>query len=77
MSGTFATTTTCEERRAAFDEAIAKAGGIVLFASMMGVTCRQAYSWRSYGYVPVERAIAIESVFDIDHRRLLHPDVLG
>lgn len=69
--------TSREERLAAFDEAIAKAGGIVLFAATMGVTCRQAYGWRSYGYVPVERAIAMEAVFGIDHRRLVAPDVLA
>ena len=69
--------TALEKRTVAFDEAIAKAGGLVLFAATMGVTCRQAYSWRTYGYVPLERAIAIEAIFEVDHKRLLTPDVIG
>lgn len=77
MRGTARATTAHEKRVIALDEAIAKAGGIVLFAASMGVSCRQVYSWRTDGYMPVARAIAIETNFGVDHKRLVGPGVLG
>lgn len=77
MSSTARATTAHEKRVDAIDEAIAEAGGVVRLAASMGVSCRQVYSWRTYGYIPVVRAIAIETIFGIDHERLIHPGLVG
>lgn len=77
MSGTAIASTAYEKRVDAIDEAIAEAGGVIRFSAIMGVSCRQVYSWRTAGYMPVARAIAIEAIFDIEHERLIHPDLVG
>lgn len=77
MNGTAIASTAYEKRVDAIDEAIAEAGGVVRFAASMGVSCRKVYSWRTDGYMPVARAIAIETIFGIDHERLIHPDLVG
>jgi hypothetical protein len=60
---------------AAMDEAVQKGGGIVAFARRMGVTHQAIYHWRKRGWAPVERAVAIEAVFDIDRNRLMEPSL--
>lgn len=73
MSGAPTSVTTPEERIAALDEAIKRGGGIVAFSRRMGVTHQAIYSWRKRGWVPLERALAIEAIFGISRERLIAP----
>ena len=68
--------TTKEERIAALDLAIERAGGIVRFTKAMGVTHQAIYAWRKRGWVPPERAVAIEAVFGIERSQLMNPDLV-
>lgn len=58
---------------AAMDEAVEKGGGIVAFARRMGVTHQAIYHWRKRGWAPLERALAIETIFGISRERLIEP----
>ncbi len=73
MSGAPISVTTPEERIAALDEAIKRGGGIVAFSRRMGVTHQAIYSWRKRGWVPLERAIAIDATFNVERDRLIAP----
>lgn len=67
---------TKESRLAAMDEAVQKGGGIVAFARSMGISHQAVYHWRRRGWVPIERAIAMEAVFGIERERLMHEDLV-
>lgn len=64
------------ERVEAIDLAIERAGGILKFCKVMGVTHQAVYSWRKRGWVPPERAVVIEAIFKIDRNQLMNPDLL-
>jgi transposase-like protein len=66
---------TKETRVEAIDEAIKRGGGIVAFSKSMGVTHQAVYNWRNRGWAPLERAIAIESVFGINRYETMDPSV--
>jgi transposase-like protein len=68
--------TTKEERIAALDLAIERGGGIVKFTKAMNVTHQAVYNWRKRGWVPPERALAIESIFGIERSQLMNPDLV-
>ena len=68
--------TTKEERIAALDLAIERAGGIMRFTKAMGISHQAIYGWRNRGWVPLERALAIEAIFGIDRKQLMNPDIL-
>lgn len=67
---------TKEDRVTAIDTAIERGGGIVRFAKAMGVTHQAVYNWKTRGWVPPGRAVAIESIFGIDRDRLMNPDLV-
>ncbi|MCR9178883.1 MAG: helix-turn-helix domain-containing protein [Erythrobacteraceae bacterium] len=73
MSGATIFIPTRRERIAALDEAIKRGGGIVAFSRRMGVTHQAIYSWRKRGWVPLERAIAIDATFNVERDRLIAP----
>ena len=62
---------------AAIREAIDRAGGIIKFCKVMGVTHQAVYGWRKRGWVPPERPVVIEAVFRIDRRRLMKPSLVA
>lgn len=64
------------ERIAALREAIANAGGILKFAKAMGVSHQAVYHWLKRGFVPIERAIVIETLFKVDRERIMDPALL-
>jgi transposase-like protein len=66
---------TKEERVAAIDAAIKRGGGIVAFSKSMGITHQAVYNWRNRGWAPLERAIAMESIFDINRYETMDPSV--
>jgi hypothetical protein len=68
--------TTKEERIAALDLAIERGGGILKFCEKMKVTHQAVYSWKSRGWVPPERAVALEAVFGIPRTDLMNPDLV-
>jgi DNA-binding transcriptional regulator YdaS (Cro superfamily) len=70
------TNTTKEQRNAAVDTAVQRAGGIVRFAKALGITHQAVYDWKRRGWVPLERAVAIESIFGIPRAELMNPDVV-
>lgn len=65
-----------ENRLAALDRAVAKAGGIVAFRKAMGLSHQSVYAWKRRGYVPFPRAAQIEAKFGIPHRELVDPAVV-
>ena len=69
--------TTKEERLAALDRAVELGGGIVRFARAMNVTHQAVYNWRKRGWVPLERALVIETLYRIPHGALIEPSLAG
>jgi DNA-binding transcriptional regulator YdaS (Cro superfamily) len=59
--------------REAIREAINRAGGVFKFAKAMGVTHQAVYYWLKRGFVPPERAVAIEAIFKVDRNRTMDP----
>lgn len=68
--------TTKEERIAALDLAIERGGGILKFCQRLKVTHQAVYSWKARGWVPPERAVAIEAVFGIPRTDMMNPDLV-
>ena len=68
--------TTKEQRIAALDLAIERGGGIIQFCRKLNVTHQAVYSWKARGWVPPERAVAIEAVFDIPRTDMMNPDLV-
>lgn len=68
--------TTKETRIAALDLAIERGGGIVKFCKQLGVTHQAVYNWKARGWVPPERAVAIEAIFNIERGQLMNPDLV-
>jgi hypothetical protein len=68
--------TTKDERIAALDLAIERGGGIIKFCLKMKVTHQAVYSWKSRGWVPPERAVALEAVFGIPRTDMMNPDLV-
>lgn len=64
------------ERIAALDLAIQRGGGIIKFCQKMKVTHQAVYSWKARGWVPPERAVAIEVVFGIPRTDMMNPDLV-
>lgn len=69
-------TTTKEERVAALDLAIERGGGIIQFCKKLKVTHQAVYNWKIRGWVPPERAVAIEAVFGIPRTDMMNPDLV-
>ena len=68
--------TTKEERIAALALAIERGGGILKFCQRLKVTHQAVYSWKARGWVPPERAVAIEAVFGIPRTDMMNPDLV-
>ena len=68
--------TTKEERIAAIDLAILRGNGIVRFAKMMGVSHQAIYAWKRRGWVPIEKAVALEAIFSIPRDDVMNPDLV-
>jgi hypothetical protein len=73
MSVPLVSITTPAERIAALDEAIKRGGGIVAFARRMGVTHQAIYHWKKRGWMPLDRALAVEAIFGVDRNLLMEP----
>ena len=68
--------TTKEERIAAIDLAIERGNGIVRFAKSMGVSHQAIYAWKRRGWVPIEKAVALEAIFSIPRDDVMNPDLV-
>lgn len=66
---------TNNERLPALRVAIERLGGIVAFSQALGVKHQAVYAWFKKGYVPLERAVEIERLTNIDHRHLVKASV--
>lgn len=69
--------TTKEDRLKALGIAVDRAGGIVRFAKAMGVTHQAVYHWRRRGWVPADRALAIETVLGVPRENLMEPRLVA
>lgn len=67
--------TDLESRRAALDNAIAKAGGVFAFRAALGVTHQAVYAWKKRGSVPLERAAVIEALYGVPRCAILEPRI--
>jgi len=66
---------TKDARVAAIDEAIRRGGGIVAFSKAMSITHQAVYNWRNRGWAPIQRAVAMESIFGVDRYETMDPSV--
>ncbi len=67
--------TTPQVRLAHLEQAIARGGGILQFARDMGVTHQAVGGWRKRRYVPMDRAVMIESRYGVPREALVLPEV--
>lgn len=68
--------TTKQQRIAALDLAIERGGGIVNFCKKLKITHQAVYSWKARGWVPPERAVALEAVFGVPRTDTMNPDLV-
>ena len=66
---------TSNPQLASLQTAIDRAGGLLKFCGQMGVTHQAVGAWRKRGYVPPERALAIESHYGVPRLDLVSPIV--
>jgi transposase-like protein len=65
-----------EQRIAAIKEAVQRGGGIVKFAKAMGISHQAVYHWYRRGWVPLNRAVAMETLFNVPSADVMDPAVL-
>lgn len=56
-------------------KAIELAGGANALATKLGVTHQAVYTWVQRGWVPAQRAIEIEKIFDVPRGDLFKPEL--
>ncbi len=56
-------------------KAIELAGGANALATKLGVTHQAIYTWVRRGWVPAQRALEIEGLFDIPRVELFKPEL--
>ena len=57
------------------NRAIAAGGGTMAFAKAMGVTHQAVYHWKKRGYVPLDKAARVQSLFGEPMLALVRGDV--
>jgi DNA-binding transcriptional regulator YdaS (Cro superfamily) len=57
--------------------AIEMAGGACALAYKLGVTHQAIYTWAKRGWVPMQRALEIETEYRIPRTELLKPDLVA
>ena len=57
------------------NKAIELAGSANLLAHKLGVTHQAIYTWSHRGWVPIQRALQIESLFGVPRENLLKPEL--
>lgn len=67
-------TTTPEERMANLETAIKRGGGLVKFASTMGISIQAIAGWRRRKFVPFNRAATVEKLFGVSRESLISPE---
>jgi len=55
------------------DKAVRSAGGAASLAAKLGVSHQAVYQWIQNGWVPLERAMQLEKLYDIPRAELLSP----
>lgn len=55
------------------EAAIKAAGGATALAKKLKVTHQAVYNWKRNGWVPLDRALAIEKRFKISRKKLVSP----
>ena len=66
-----------QQRIDAITDVIARAGGIVQFCSIVGISHQAVYSWKRRGAVPPDKALVIETLFGTPREMLLKPQLLA
>lgn len=64
-----------EQRLHNINTAIERGGGIIAFARKLGVTHQAVTGWRKRCYVPVARALQIESMFGVPRAGIVAPEI--
>ena len=67
--------TTFQERLNALNAAIKRGGGILAFASALGVRHQAVTAWRRNGQVPIARAFTIDNLFGVPAASLMAPEL--
>ena len=58
-------------------QAIEMAGGACALAHKLGVTHQAVYAWDKRGWVPMQRALQIETEYRIPRTQLLKPELVA
>ena len=53
------------------------AGGACALAHALGVTHQAVYTWAKRGWVPMQRALQIEHMYNIPRTELLKPELVA
>lgn len=61
--------------KSSIERAIERARTRANFAAILGVMPQAVCQWLRRGWVPPKRAVAIETIFGIDRRRTINPDL--
>ena len=61
----------------AIERAIERAGSRAAFAQTLGVTVQAVCQWVRRGWVPPQRALEIERLYDVDRAYLVKPDLVA
>ena len=56
-------------------KAIELAGGANALATKLGVTHQAVYTWVQRGWVPAQRALQIEDIYDVPRGNLFKPEL--
>jgi transposase-like protein len=68
---------TKEERLAALNTAIERAGGAIRLAEALGITHQAIYAWRKRGWVPADKAIAVENLVGVPRISIMDPALVA
>lgn len=58
-------------------QAIEVAGGACALAHALGVTHQAVYTWAKRGWVPMQRALQIETEYGVPRTELLKPELVA
>ena len=75
LCDTDGTPTATETDMTGIKKVIELAGGANALAAKLGVTHQAVYAWVQRGWVPAQRAIEIEKLFDVPRGDLFKPEL--
>ena len=60
-------------RRLAISTLIERAGGVKTLSEAMGISTQAIYNWRMRGWVPADKALLCEELYEVPRETLVRP----